>query len=71
MLLKDIKLPFPNKIKVYAFVGPSGTGKSYRAQMVASEKNISYIIDDGLLIRENEVNSRGICKKSRDKGRNS
>ena len=27
-----------NKIKVYAFVGPSGTGKSYRAQMVASEK---------------------------------
>ena len=29
------------KIKVYAFVGPSGTGKSYRAQMVASEKNIN------------------------------
>ena len=29
-----------SKIKVYAFVGPSGTGKSYRAQMVASEKNI-------------------------------
>ncbi len=27
MLLKDIKLPFINKIKVYAFVGPSGTGK--------------------------------------------
>ena len=24
-------------IKVYAFVGPSGTGKSYRAQMVAGE----------------------------------
>ena len=31
-------------IKVYAFVGPSGTGKSYRAQMVASENNINYII---------------------------
>ena len=31
-----------NKIKVYAFVGPSGTGKSYRAQMVASEKNIKF-----------------------------
>ncbi len=27
-----------NTIKVFAFVGPSGTGKSYRAQMVASEK---------------------------------
>ena len=39
MSLKDIKvkLPFMNKIKVYAFVGPSGTGKSYRAQMVAGD----------------------------------
>ena len=30
-------------IKVYAFVGPSGTGKSYRAQMVAGEYDIKYI----------------------------
>lgn len=67
MLLKDIKLPFPNKIKVYAFVGPSGTGKSYRAQMVASEKNISYIIDDGLLIRENEVIAGESAKKAETK----
>ena len=67
MLLKDIKLPFPNKIKVYAFVGPSGTGKSYRAQMVASEKNISYIIDDGLLIRENEVIAGESAKKQRQR----
>ena len=27
-------------IKVYSFVGPSGTGKSYRAQMVAKENNV-------------------------------
>ena len=47
-----------SKIKTYAFVGPSGTGKSYRAQMVASERGISYIIDDGLLIKENEVKNR-------------
>ena len=40
-------------MRVYAFVGPSGTGKSYRAQMVAGENNISYIIDDGLLVNEN------------------
>ena len=64
MLLKDIKLPFINKIKVYAFVGPSGTGKSYRAQMVASEKNISYIIDDGLLVNENEVVAGESAKKA-------
>ena len=39
-----------NNIKVYAFVGPSGTGKSYRAQMVANENNIHYIIDDNEII---------------------
>lgn len=64
MLLKDIKLPFINKIKVYAFVGPSGTGKSYRAQMVASEKNINFIIDDGLLIKDNEVIAGESAKKA-------
>ena len=40
------------KVKVYAFVGPSGTGKSYRAQMVASEKGIHFIIYDVLLIKK-------------------
>ena len=51
-------------IKVYAFVGPSGTGKSYRAQMVASENNINYIIDDGLLINENNVVAGTSAKKA-------
>ena len=59
--LKDL---FGNKIKVYAFVGPSGTGKSYRAQMVASEKNINFIIDDGLLIKDNEVIAGESAKKA-------
>ena len=49
---------------VYAFVGPSGTGKSYRAQMVASENNIHYIIDDGLLIHENDVVAGNSAKKA-------
>ena len=61
MLLDEI---FWNKIKVYAFVGPSGTGKSYRAQMVASEKNINFIIDDGLLIKDNEVIAGESAKKA-------
>lgn len=55
------------KIKVYAFVGPSGTGKSYRAQMVASEKNIKFIIDDGLLIKENKVIAGLSAKKANTK----
>lgn len=53
-----------NPIKVYAFVGPSGTGKSYRAQMVAGENGINYIIDDGLLIKDNEVIAGTSAKKA-------
>ena len=53
-----------NKIRVFAFVGPSGTGKSYRAQMVAGENNISYIIDDGLLVNGNEVVAGESAKKA-------
>ena len=51
-------------MRIYAFVGPSGTGKSYRAQMVAGENNISYIIDDGLLVNENEVVAGESAKKA-------
>ena len=53
-----------NRIKVYAFVGPSGTGKSYRAQMVAGEKNIDFIIDDGLLVKENQIVAGNSAKKA-------
>ena len=55
---------FNHKMKTYAFVGPSGTGKSYRAQMVANERGINYIIDDGLLICGNEVLAGISAKKA-------
>ena len=55
---------FAHKMKTYAFVGPSGTGKSYRAQMVANERGINYIIDDGLLISGNEVLAGISAKKA-------
>lgn len=51
-------------MRVFAFVGPSGTGKSYRAQMVAGEHNISYIIDDGLLVKDNQVIAGESAKKA-------
>lgn len=54
-------------IKVYAFVGPSGTGKSYRAQMVAGEKDVHFIIDDGLLINDNKVIAGESAKKASTK----
>ena len=60
-----------SNIRVCAFVGPSGTGKSYRAQMVAGENNIEFIIDDGLLIKGNAVVAGTSAKKSSNKGWNS
>lgn len=63
MNIKNIMDP-REKITVYAFVGPSGTGKSYRAGLVASENGISYIIDDGLFIKENEILAGNSAKKA-------
>lgn len=42
-------------MRIVGFVGPSGTGKSHRASWVARERGIDYIIDDGLLIKVNQV----------------
>ncbi len=42
-------------MEVVALVGASGTGKSHRAQVVASDMDIEYIIDDGLLIKGSKV----------------
>lgn len=41
--------------KVFALVGKSGTGKSFRARLVADKHSIPFIIDDGLLIHENRI----------------
>lgn len=37
-------------MRIYGFVGPSGTGKSYRVTALAKTHKIPLIIDDGLLI---------------------
>lgn len=42
-------------MKVIAFVGPSGTGKSYRSLIVGKNNNVDGIIDDGLLISDGKV----------------
>jgi len=41
--------------RVIAFVGPAGTRKSQRAQMVAVENEVDYIIDDGLVIAKGRI----------------
>jgi len=42
-------------MQVYAFVGKTGTGKSYNALRVAKSYDIKYIIDDAILINETKV----------------
>ncbi|MCK4541015.1 MAG: AAA family ATPase [Spirochaetales bacterium] len=42
-------------VKVFSLVGRSGTGKSFRAKLVAQKYGIELIIDDGLLIRDNKI----------------
>lgn len=56
-----------NDIRIVAFIGPSGTGKSHRAQMVAKSKNISYIIDDAILIHDNRVIAGTSAKRASTK----
>jgi uncharacterized alkaline shock family protein YloU/adenylate kinase family enzyme len=40
---------------VYALVGASGTGKSFRARLLAEKYGINAIIDDGLLIQDDKI----------------
>ncbi len=54
-------------MKVYAFVGKSGSGKSHRAQMVAKEYGLNYIIDDAILIKDNKVVAGKSAKKAETK----
>ncbi len=50
-------------MKVIAFVGTSGTGKSYRALMVAQANGADGIIDDGLLISNGKVVAGSSAKR--------
>ncbi|NLJ38929.1 MAG: hypothetical protein GX432_09230 [Candidatus Atribacteria bacterium] len=42
-------------MEVYALIGPTGTGKSYRAPHIAQRYGIDCIIDDGLLISHGSI----------------
>ncbi len=50
-------------MEVYALIGQSGTGKSYKAFMVAKDIDTEYIIDDGLLIGGTRVLAGKSAKK--------
>ncbi len=50
-------------MRTIAFVGPSGTGKSYRATMVSSQNGADAIIDDGILISHGKVLAGSSAKR--------
>ncbi len=54
-------------MRVMGFIGPSGSGKSHRASWVAKEKGLDFIIDDGLLIKDNQVIAGTSAKKENTK----
>ncbi len=54
---------FLGGVTPYALVGRSGTGKSFRARLLAEKNGIPYIIDDGLLIGNNKILAGHSAKK--------
>ena len=54
-------------MKVVAFVGPSGTGKSFRAIGVAHDHHCDGIIDDGLLIEGTKILAGTSAKTEQNK----
>jgi adenylate kinase family enzyme len=50
---------------VYALVGESGSGKSFRAKLVAQKYRADFIIDDGLLIKNNHIVAGHSAKKEK------
>lgn len=50
-------------VKVFALVGRSGTGKSFRAKLVSQKYGLDLIIDDGLLIKDQKIIAGKSAKK--------
>lgn len=71
-MLKSIKniialLRYRKHVHVYALVGKAGTGKSFRAKLIAEKYGIDFIIDDGLLIRGHMILAGKSAKREKNK----
>jgi uncharacterized alkaline shock family protein YloU len=54
-------------MEIFALIGGSGTGKSHKALLIAHKYNISYIVDDGLLIRKDKILAGHSAKKDKNR----
>ena len=64
---RSIQKRILSRVKVIAFVGGPGTGKSTKAIQVASLRNIEFFIDDGLLIEGGTIIAGSSAKKASTK----
>ena len=66
--LETLAARFPwltRKRRVFALVGKSGTGKSFKARQVARRFRAEFIIDDGLLIRGQKIMAGRSAKREK------
>jgi ABC-type dipeptide/oligopeptide/nickel transport system ATPase component len=66
--LTPLRRLFPwlvRKPRIFALVGKSGTGKSFKARQVARRFRIDLIVDDGLLIRGQKIIAGRSAKKEK------
>jgi len=63
MRLFNLLFWYVRGVRIYALVGSTGTGKSFRAKLVAQKYGIEMIIDDGLLIRGDQLVAGKSAKK--------
>jgi len=55
-------------VEVVALVGPAGSGKSHRAQIVAYQNQCEFIVDDGLLIdKDGKIRAGTSAKREENK----
>ncbi len=52
-------------VKVFALIGKSGTGKSFRAKLITRKYGIELLIDDGLLIKDQKIIAGKSAKKEK------
>ena len=55
------------KIDVFALVGETGTGKSFRARLIMEKYSIELMIDDGLLIRDQRILAGKSAKREKNR----
>ena len=55
------------RVKVYALVGQTGTGKSFRARLLMEKHRIDLVVDDGLLIRDQRILAGRSAKREQNR----